>query len=187
MDAGIKLGFRSHINASKILTNRGEKAQIHPEQYHRLSPFDDRVRAQVGMLYEDLAGHAAFDGILFHDDALLSDYEDASAPAITAYQQAGFSGSLSEIRQNPEQFKQWARFKSRALTDFTLELSARVKAIRGPHIKTARNIFALPVIQPESEAWFVQNYADFLKAMTGPLLWLCLIWKVSQKNRLTNG
>ncbi len=52
------------------------------------------------MLYEDLAGHAAFDGILFHDDALLSDYEDASAPAITAYQQAGFSGSLSEIRQN---------------------------------------------------------------------------------------
>ncbi len=116
------------------------------------------------MLYEDLAGHAAFDGILFHDDALLSDYEDASAPAITAYQQAGFSGSLSEIRQNPEQFKQWARFKSRALTDFTLELSARVKAIRGPHIKTARNIFALPVIQPESEAWFAQNYADFLKS-----------------------
>ncbi len=77
---------------------------------------------------------------------------------------AGFSGSLSEIRQNPEQFKQWARFKSRALTDFTLELSARVKAIRGPHIKTARNIFALPVIQPESEAWFAQNYADFLKS-----------------------
>lgn len=187
MDAGIKLGFRSHINASKILTDWGEKAQIHPEQYRRLSPFDDRVRAQVGMLYEDLAGHAAFDGILFHDDALLSDYEDASAPAITAYQQAGFSGSLSEIRQNPEQFKQWTRFKSRALTDFTLELSARVKAIRGPHVKTARNIFALPVIQPESEAWFAQNYADFLKAMTGPLLWLCLIWKVSQKNRLTNG
>lgn len=88
----VLLGFRSHINASKILTDWGEKAQIHPEQYRRLSPFDDRVRAQVGMLYEDLAGHAAFDGILFHDDALLSDYEDASAPAITAYQQAGFSG-----------------------------------------------------------------------------------------------
>lgn len=164
MDAGIKLGFRSHINASKILTNWEKKAQIHPEQYRRLSPFDDRVRAQVGMLYDDLAGHAAFDGILFHDDALLSDYEDASAPAIAAYQQAGFSGSLSEIRQNPEQFKQWTRFKSRALTDFTLELSARVKAIRGPHVKTARNIFALPVIQPESEAWFAQNYADFLKS-----------------------
>ena len=148
----------------KYLPTGEKKAQIHPEQYRRLSPFDDRVRAQVGMLYDDLAGHAAFDGILFHDDALLSDYEDASAAAIAAYQQAGFSGSLSEIRQNPEQFKQWTRFKSRALTDFTLELSARVKAIRGPHVKTARNIFALPVIQPESEAWFAQNYADFLKS-----------------------
>lgn len=92
------------------------------------------------MLYEDLAGHAAFDGILFHDDALLSDYEDASAPAITAYQQAGFSGSLSEIRQNPEQFKQWARFKSRALTDFTLELSARVKPF-AVHILKLHEIF----------------------------------------------
>ncbi|XNM78736.1 poly-beta-1,6-N-acetyl-D-glucosamine N-deacetylase PgaB [Escherichia coli] len=51
---------------------------------------------------------------------------------------------MSEIRQNPEQFKQWARFKSCVLTDFTLELSVR-EAIRGPHIKTARNIFGLPV------------------------------------------
>ncbi|WP_284444198.1 poly-beta-1,6-N-acetyl-D-glucosamine N-deacetylase PgaB, partial [Escherichia coli] len=39
----------------KYLPTGEKKAQIHPEQYHRLSPFDDRVRAQVGMLYEDLA------------------------------------------------------------------------------------------------------------------------------------
>ncbi|MBB6966040.1 poly-beta-1,6-N-acetyl-D-glucosamine N-deacetylase, partial [Escherichia coli] len=55
----------------KYLPIGEKKAQIYPEQYRRLSPFDDRVRAQVGMIYEDLAGHAAFDGILFHDDALL--------------------------------------------------------------------------------------------------------------------
>ncbi|XTZ39277.1 poly-beta-1,6-N-acetyl-D-glucosamine N-deacetylase PgaB [Salmonella enterica] len=141
-----------------------QKAQIHPAQYRRLSPFDPKVREQIGLLYEDLAGHAAFHGILFHDDALLSDYEDASAPALAAYKKAGFAGSLAEIRQDPEQFKKWTRFKSQALTDFTLELSAKVKAIRGPQVKTARNIFALPVIQPESEAWFAQNYADFLKS-----------------------
>ncbi|NDO81203.1 poly-beta-1,6-N-acetyl-D-glucosamine N-deacetylase [Citrobacter sp. NCU1] len=141
-----------------------QTAQIHPTQYRRLSPFDAKVREQVGLLYEDLAGHASFDGILFHDDALMSDFEDASAPAIAAYQKAGFAGSLDAIRQNPEQFKRWTRFKSQALTNFTLELSAKVKAIRGPQIKTARNIFALPVIQPESEAWFAQNYADFLQS-----------------------
>lgn len=139
-------------------------SQIHPSQYRRLSPFDDRVREQISTLYEDLAGHASFDGILFHDDAVLSDYEDASAPAIAAYKKAGFSTSIREIREDPEQFKRWTQFKRQALTDFTLALSAKVKAVRGPQIKTARNIFALPVMQPESEAWFAQNYADFLKS-----------------------
>ncbi len=99
MDAGIKLGFKFHINASKILTNRGKKAQLILNNI-TVSLLDDRVRAQVGMLYED-AGHAAFDGILFHDDALLSDYEDASAPAITAYQQAGFSGGSEQKSTKP--------------------------------------------------------------------------------------
>jgi biofilm PGA synthesis lipoprotein PgaB len=37
-----------------------------------------------------------------------------------------------------------------------------VKHIRGPQIKTARNMFALPILQPESEAWFAQNLDDFL-------------------------
>lgn len=143
---------------------REQFAWLRENGYQPVSIAQIREAHRGGKPLPEKAVVLTFDGILFHDDALLSDYEDASAPAITAYQQAGFSGSLSEIRQNPEQFKQWARFKSRALTDFTLELSARVKAIRGPHIKTARNIFALPVIQPESEAWFAQNYADFLKS-----------------------
>ncbi|MDO4593576.1 MAG: poly-beta-1,6-N-acetyl-D-glucosamine N-deacetylase PgaB, partial [Comamonadaceae bacterium] len=38
------------------------------------------------------------------------------------------------------------------------------RAIRGVNIKTARNIFAAPVLQPESEAWFAQNLDDFLAA-----------------------
>lgn len=62
----VLLGFRSqYLTRIKYLPT-GEKAINHPEQYHRLSPFiDDRSQAQVGMLYADLAGHAAFDGILF--------------------------------------------------------------------------------------------------------------------------
>lgn len=90
MDAGIA-DLDPTLTRVKYLPT-GEKKHKFILNNITVSPFDDRVRAQVGMLYEDLAGHAAFDGILFHDDALLSDYEDASAPAITAYQQAGFSG-----------------------------------------------------------------------------------------------
>ncbi|MCO4891613.1 poly-beta-1,6-N-acetyl-D-glucosamine N-deacetylase PgaB [Cupriavidus sp. WGtm5] len=137
---------------------------VDPKQYRRLSPFDPVARARIGDLYEDLARHAFFDGILFHDDALLGDFEDASAPALAAYRAAGLPGSIAELRAGPEQMQRWTRMKSRALVDFTHQLTARVREVRGPAIKTARNIFALPVLQPESEAWFAQNLDDFLAA-----------------------
>jgi len=133
------------------------------KQYLRLSPFDARVRQQIGELYEDLAGYAAFDGILFHDDALLGDYEDASPAALAAYRQAGF-GSIANIHDNVRQMQAWTRFKSRYLIRFTQELTEKVRAIRGPQIKTARNIYALPILEPKSEAWFAQNLDDFLFA-----------------------
>lgn len=58
--------------------------------------------------------------------------------------------------------QRWTRFKSRYLIDFTNELTAKVRAIRGPQVLTARNIFAEPMLNPESEAWFAQNLDDFL-------------------------
>ncbi|SPS00173.1 poly-beta-1,6-N-acetyl-D-glucosamine N-deacetylase PgaB [Cupriavidus taiwanensis] len=139
-------------------------AAVDPKQYRRLSPFDPVARARIGDLYEDLARHAFFDGILFHDDALLGDFEDASAPALAAYRAAGLPASIADLRASPEQMQRWTRMKSRALVDFTHELTARVREVRGPAIKTARNIFALPVLQPQSEAWFAQNLDDFLAA-----------------------
>ncbi len=106
------------------------------EPYIRLSPWASQMRQQVTEIYEDLARYASFNGILFHDDAVLTDVDDAS--------------------QNT------ARQKSQLLIGFTHALSLAVKHIRGPQIKTARNMFALPILQPESEAWFAQNLDDFL-------------------------
>ncbi|MEP8907858.1 poly-beta-1,6-N-acetyl-D-glucosamine N-deacetylase PgaB [Enterobacter roggenkampii] len=106
------------------------------DPYIRLSPWDPQVRQQVTDIYEDLARYASFNGILFHDDAVLTDVDD---------------GPQSTTRQ-----------KSQTLIGFTHALSLAVKHIRGPQIKTARNMFALPILQPESEAWFAQNLDDFL-------------------------
>ncbi|WP_317985478.1 poly-beta-1,6-N-acetyl-D-glucosamine N-deacetylase PgaB, partial [Escherichia coli] len=47
------------------------------EPYIRLSPWDPQVRQQVTEIYEDLARYASFNGILFHDDAVLTDVDDA--------------------------------------------------------------------------------------------------------------
>ncbi|MDX3904304.1 MAG: poly-beta-1,6-N-acetyl-D-glucosamine N-deacetylase PgaB [Pigmentiphaga sp.] len=139
-------------------------AAIDPDQYRRLSPFSPQVRARIGELYEDLARYAVFDGILFHDDAVLSDYEDASAPALAAYRAAGLPDSIEALRADATTLWKWTRFKSRYLVDFTAELTARVRAVRGPQVLTARNIFAGPILNPESEAWFAQNLDDFLAA-----------------------
>ena len=38
------------------------------------------------------------------------------------------------------------------------------RAVRGPRIKTARNLYAEPLLNPASEAWFAQNPDDFLDA-----------------------
>ena len=106
------------------------------EPYIRLSPWDPQVHQQVTDIYEDLARYASFNGILFHDDAVLTDVDDAGQDT--------------------------TRQKSQRLIGFTRTLSQAVKNIRGPQIKTARNMFALPILQPESEAWFAQNLDDFL-------------------------
>jgi biofilm PGA synthesis lipoprotein PgaB len=137
---------------------------IDPNQYRRLSPFDAQVRKRIGDIYEDLARQASFTGILFHDDALLSDFEDVSEPALAAYRAAGLPGSIDELRADAATLQRWTRFKSRYLVDFTHELTQRVRAVRGPQVTTARNIFAMPILKPESEAWFAQNLDDFLDA-----------------------
>lgn len=138
------------------------QSTIDPKQYQRLSPFDPQVRRLIGDLYQDLARLTSVDGILFHDDAVLSDFEDASPEALRAYAAQGLPDSIAGLRNDPATLQRWSRFKSRYLIDFTHELTAKVRAIRGPQVQTARNLFAEPIINPQSEAWFAQNLDDFL-------------------------
>ncbi|CAM5384083.1 poly-beta-1,6-N-acetyl-D-glucosamine N-deacetylase PgaB [Eoetvoesiella caeni] len=135
---------------------------IDPKQYRRLSPFDPEARKQITEIYEDLARSSSFGGILYHDDALLSDFEDASPPALAAYRQAGLPDTPAALNADPAIAQRWMRFKSRYLIDFTKTLTQHVRNIRGPQIQTARNIYAPPLLEPQSEAWFAQNLDDFL-------------------------
>lgn len=134
-----------------------------PKQYRRLSPWSPVARQQITEIYEDLARYSAFQGVLFHDDALLSDFEDASPEALAAYQAAGLGNDIASIRRSPQQMQAWSRYKSQFLTDFTKELTQAVRNIRGPHIKTARNIYAVPILDPQSEEWFAQNLNNFIQ------------------------
>ncbi|MDH5857630.1 poly-beta-1,6-N-acetyl-D-glucosamine N-deacetylase PgaB [Lampropedia aestuarii] len=134
------------------------------QEYRRLSFFDPRVRQAINTLYEDLAWQASFSGIVFHDDAMLREDEDMSAAAIAAYEAAGFKGPFPMTDASPEERQRWMRFKTQALTDFTLELLNTVRATRGEVMQSARNLYVNTVTQPESEAWFAQNFQDSLAA-----------------------
>lgn len=158
----LSFALDNHIPRIEQWDPQTGKRDISRQQYRRLSPYSAQARQKIIEIYEDLASHAAFSGILYHDDALMNDFEDASPDALAAYARAGFSGDIGQIRRDPTQFARWTRFKSQTLIDFTTTLTQRVRAIRGPQIKSARNIYAMPVLDPKSEAWFAQNMNDFL-------------------------
>jgi biofilm PGA synthesis lipoprotein PgaB len=153
------------LPGAKVLAWNKETGEAAPDPaaYSRLSPFDPEARRRILDLYEDLARNAAISGLLFHDDAFLSDFEDASAPALDAYERAGLPRSIETIRSDPALFRRWTSLKTETLITFTQELAERVRLYRSP-LKTARNIFARPLLQPESEAWFAQSYDRFLAA-----------------------
>src|SRR5690606_16474571 len=75
---------------------------VNPDYYQFLSPFDPTARKQIIEVYEDLSRHALFSGILFHADAMLSDFEDAGPQALAAYRAVGLPGSIQALRAVPD-------------------------------------------------------------------------------------
>lgn len=158
------LAFRMGATEDLVLSTADNGAAAPAaDAYRRLSPFSERARAWIGEIYEDLARHAPFSGLLFHDDAFLSDYEDANPAALAAYRAAGLPGDVAAIRRDPAAMARWTALKTRTLIDLTLELRQRAERWRAP-LKTARNIYARPVLDPAAEAWFAQSLPSFLAA-----------------------
>lgn len=154
--------------------------------YHRLTPFSDAVREKVRALYEDLAAGSQIHGVLFQDDAYLTDREDVHPLALAAFgKAAGRPITAGKLSEDPELRVQWTAFKTRGLMEYMEVLKTGVRKFR-PHARFARNMYANVLMNPESQAWFAQNYADFLRAYdhvvvmaypqmekaANPLLWL---------------
>lgn len=144
--------------------------------YRRLSPFNPKARAIVSGIYEDLARYAEFEGILFHDDGYLTDFEDASPTALAWYRDHWqLPGDIDAIHKDPALMQRWNRDKTEELINWTDALAKRVRVWR-PTIKTARNLYAEVVLNPASEAWYAQNMKltlaryDFAAVMAMPYL-----------------
>jgi biofilm PGA synthesis lipoprotein PgaB len=113
-------------------------AANNPREIPRLDPTRPEAASIIGDLYEDLAIAAHFTGVLFHDDAYVREDETLAD---------GTAGAA----------------RTQRLIDFTRQLEARAEHWR-PKLVTVRNLFAQPVLEPASEAWFAQQLPAFNQA-----------------------
>lgn len=69
-------------------------------------------------LYEDRGKYSAFNGVLFGEDAMLTDDEDAGQHARQTLARWNLPHSIGQIRSNPELAKRGGDLKTRYLLDF---------------------------------------------------------------------
>ncbi|MCK5718529.1 MAG: poly-beta-1,6-N-acetyl-D-glucosamine N-deacetylase PgaB [Thiomargarita sp.] len=158
-----KLPDNKKFKALQIQESHNGKIQLSRENYTRLSPFKPETRKIIGEIYQDLAKHSWFSGLLFHDDAYLTDFEDASPEALDFYAKNGLPTNIEVIRNNPELMARWTRLKTEFLVHFTEELAKKASFYRIPTKGIVRNMYAEAVLNPDSEEWFAQSMEVFLK------------------------
>ncbi len=130
----------------------------------RLSPFSEDARAIIKDIYADLARHAAVDGLLFHDDGRLNEFEDWSPSALAGYRDVfGPDFSQQTLTDDAGLRSRWADLRSQALVELTGELADTVRHYR-PDIRTVRNLFATALLEPASSLRLAQRYDAFIEA-----------------------
>lgn len=127
--------------------------------YPRLSPFSAKAQKVIKEIYEDLAKSPRIDGILFHDDVTLSDFEDDSKAARTQYKKWGLTPNVTKIRADREQFEKWTNLKTDYLDDFAMQL-AQIVRDEHPGLKTARNLYAQVALNEYAEEWYGQGLRE---------------------------
>ncbi len=103
LDAGAGLRSCLRSAARSALGSANREGVTCPPAVRPSVATGSRVRQQITDIYEDLARHASFSGILFHDDAVLTDFEDVSPEAVAARRQTGMAHDAAPVPQRPQE------------------------------------------------------------------------------------
>lgn len=150
------------VSKDLVVTQQAKAGEHLNMGYIRLSPYSPKARQTIKEIYQDLAKSTPFDGLLFHDDVTLSDYEDASPQALAAYAKQGLLTDLAKIRNNDDKLQKWTAYKTRTLDDFAMELAGEVRQYQ-PYLMTARNLYAQVALNPYAENWYAQSLEESLR------------------------
>lgn len=130
--------------------------------YNRASPFSDSTCHQLEALFRDLTSYTYITGILLQDDLYLTDYEDFSPPAKTAFFKEFQMELTPEVLKDDAVKERWTQVKTEALNTLTERLIAVSREAR-PQTLAARNLYPIVITDPKSEEWFAQNYQRYLE------------------------
>ncbi|EZI65122.1 poly-beta-1,6-N-acetyl-D-glucosamine N-deacetylase PgaB [Acinetobacter baumannii 25442_5] len=150
------------VSKDLVVTEQAKAGEHLNMGYIRLSPFSPEARQTIREIYQDLAKSASFNGILFHDDVTLSDYEDASPDALKAYAKQGLPTDLAKIRENDQDLQKWTAYKTKYLDDFAMQLVEDVRQYE-PFLLTASNLYAQVALKPYAENWYSQSLEESLR------------------------
>ena len=144
-----------------------------PNRYARLSPFVGVTWDIVAQIYRELGWSAGktIDGIVFHDDGMMSDHEDVG-PAASLFL-ASYDWSTLVAGDN----RRWAQLnsmergvrKSRYLNQFSLYMAAQAenalndKFGLNKSLRTARHVYSTAFSNPNSVQWLAQEPASLLQ------------------------
>lgn len=152
----------ARVPASELVRTQPSRSGHLAMGYHRISPFAPEALERVRHIYSDLARYTTVEGVLFHDDLTLSDYEDANPAALERYRSWGLPTDLAAIRDDPRLLQRWTAHKTHVLDQFSLELAALVRR-EHPQLLTARNLYAQVLLNPQAANWYAQSLDSALR------------------------
>ena len=129
--------------------------------YKRLTPFDPKSLEISRSIFASLARQVNLDGILFQDDAYLTDKEDFHPAARQKFREVSGVELYSPDSLDADLTSRWTALKTQTLDTYLKELGNTVRVYR-PRAELARNIYSIVVTNPEAENWFAQNLQNFL-------------------------
>ncbi|OTG90307.1 poly-beta-1,6-N-acetyl-D-glucosamine N-deacetylase PgaB [Acinetobacter sp. ANC 3813] len=148
--------FPSKYNIPYVQTKAKKKG------YVRISPFDRTNLQYSTEIFLDLIQQHRLEGILYHDDITLSDFEDSNPKAMTVYEAWGFPAQKMIAQPNHAQQLALSQHKTAYLDQAAQSVSSILKQ-QQPQLRFARNMYAEAVLNPASEKWFSQSNASTYK------------------------
>ena len=159
--------YYSAVRNSYIQSSRPESGA-----YRRLSPFIGPVWDVVADIYRDLGRSAGayIDGIVFHDDAVISADEDSNAASQFFFNANLWPSSSSNVERAWQDLSaaDQALIKSRYLTQFSLYMAAQAQASLNEKfglqkkLTIARHVYSSAFTDPRAYEWLAQEPDDLL-------------------------